>query len=291
MAAIKFQNTALLIFAAIGALASLVVIVSFVRPESAQLAVSIHPNRFAVPLYIEAVLSNRYKSNGAEAVDTLLNVACSDGKQTQISRNITCEQLKPIKFAMDGISDISSSTNSTLYEIDIENTGRSQAKGINLSVTNEAKVDIFNEENLHLTNEIDKSGSYKIPNLNPNSKIKIFVWTSSYPVYEYESYYDFQKLPRVTYENGSVVTNTWTHAPRMYADIFDFFNTFHWSIQILILFGFCFAGMLFVMLIIGAFQVVFTDKTWSQVFNSQTSSEQKSEAAVTGAAAPNQQVT
>lgn len=136
-------------------------------------------------------------------------------------------------IASDQITDLAA-REVAYYHVDVRNRGRSVSKGLRLAGSGIQSVNIFNEADQWIANEVSKSGAYILPDLNPGEHLKILVWSRT-PTYDYESFYDFEKLPKITHENGAVAQHTWIHAPRLYADTFYFLNTFHWIFQIIII--------------------------------------------------------
>lgn len=67
----KFSTLTLWIFAAIGAAAPLVVVVQYLRPQSADLMATIYPNKFSMPIVVDTVLSEGYRDNGRSFLKTL----------------------------------------------------------------------------------------------------------------------------------------------------------------------------------------------------------------------------
>lgn len=268
----KLSSAGLWIFAAIGAIASLITIVGFLKPSTAQLEVSVYPNQFAVPNFIESVLSDNIYGNGADLVEKIAAGVCVDKQKVDHSYKVVdkndpvCKNLSDIKIASNQISRLQGSY---LYDMRIVNTGSSVAKGIKLNGSYIVAADMFVDENELIKNPVTESGSYKVPDMNPGDEIKILVW-SRLPTYDFRSFYDFEKIPRITYENGSIEQNTYIHAPRMYADTYDFMNSFHWSIQAFIIFVAALLIVLPTVLILSTIEALVKGKPLSSVFQTTT---------------------
>lgn len=268
MSKARVTSISLYVFAAIGAIAALTTIVDFARPSSADVQVAMHPNRFEIPKYIESTLSNGVAKNAAAAIEQYRLEECEIVGQNSKTKPSLCGELDAFKLGTEGIGQLSSSMGATMFELSVTNAGRAAAKGLRLQTKKDAIVDVFNEDDLRIDNVLDKSGRYSLPDLNPGDKLRIVVW-SVLPSYSYENFYQFETVPRITFENGKVATTSWAHAPRLYSDIFSFLNAFHWIFQVIIVIFVCLLVTLLSIFIIGVVQAIVTGKSLDKIFQSE----------------------
>ena len=231
----RFSTITLWLFAAIGALASIVAIAAFFWPNKAQVEVDIYPNEFKIPLVIESVFVENSTHNGRAFINNLNDDICKNPKKSKSldenDNKHVCDHINAIVVASDEISNVTSFPVS-MYRMEVRNNGRSVAKGLRLSGSGIKAVNIFNESDQWIANEINESGAFVLPNLNPGENIKVYAW-SKFPRYEYKSFYDFEKIPQITYEDGSASIATKVHSARIFSDIYDFLQAFPLFIQVI----------------------------------------------------------
>jgi len=226
----KFSTISLWLFAAIGALASIATVAAYFRSTSAKINVTVYPNKFEVPFFLDTTLSNNDKDNEASFFQAMKSVFCQKTNiytvtiKSEENRKHFCDHATTGALISESTTGLTK-TKIDMYDLSVENDGSSVASGLRVSGNGIQNVDIYNQSNLWIGSKLDNSGAYILPDLNPGQKLRVIVWSRT-PGYDYESFYSSQDVPQVSYTNGSAATHTMIHAPSIYADISYFWDSF-----------------------------------------------------------------
>lgn len=270
----KFSQASLWLFAAIGAVASLATVLNLLSPQRAEVEVQMYPNMFAIPADVEMEISDDYKENGATFFRSMQTIFCNSENQYKIQipsaeeKKHFCEHSTALVNLSQKISKITS-PDADLYELKLSNPGSEIAKGLRLTGNKIEYLDIFNDGNLLLDNKIDETGAHLLPNLNPGDSIRVLAWSRN-PGYSYESFYNFERTPRVTFEGGSVHQTTQIHVPRLYADIYSFLGSMPVALQLFMVISFSFLISLPTLFVIAAISAVIKGQPLSSIFETQS---------------------
>lgn len=238
---VKFSTATLWVFAAFGALASLVTVANFFTVNSAQLKVTLYPNSYAQPLAVQGFYALKDDHNGLAYTEAMRTMFCDRTNPYGVStsekrqKDHFCDHAKTADVINRMVSDVSQS-DIVMLKYHIENTGNKIAQGLRLSGLGIKHIDIYNSSKSFVANEFDNNKRYMLPDINPGEGLEVYVW-SSLPTYDYANFSKYDSVPRVSYSGGSVAVYRRIHAPSFYYDFYDFFNTLPWVMWIFFVFA------------------------------------------------------
>ena len=221
----KILSVALFVFAAFGFIESVLSISSAFRSTDSRLEATIYPSKPKIPYYFYVSMGDDFKDNSRSFLD-VLGKSCENRPKSATSSNEetdkdhACAHIEDLKFFSEQIEK-AYALSGTVFDVVIENKGKSTAKGIKISSNNIIHFDAFSGGSYTKTPYNADSQYYQIPDLNPGEKISIEVWQSGRP-FIYEPLYDFES-PKITYDGPPVSINMKTYADSDKWEIAEFF--------------------------------------------------------------------
>lgn len=235
----KLTNAALIFFAAVGFIASVVTVLTYLNPsEISSLRVTVTPGYFRIPEYTAGL--GKSDSTAKKLVDDMAKLMCKDFDRNSLAGlddaaiaamkfdskkhelAINCRDINQAEFMMRWSAAFADDP-STLYRYSVENDGTKIAQRIRLSSESVNAVQIRRGSKYANIDKGTSGDSFPIPDLNPKEQIDLIVWTNleSYR----DTYWDTDGAPKVTFSGSNIHTEFMRYVPDGWWGIYDFFET------------------------------------------------------------------
>lgn len=283
----RTKNIAVLFFAFVGFVASIVTILQYVAPEqSSKLQIDASYNTFRVPLYVGENLysgspardiAKELKNRGCLDINPsdvesksdaeIRSLGISDSKKKSAS---TCRQFIDIEYASRWAGGYSTGY-STLYQYAIKNDGSKVANGIRIDGTDVIALQYQRGRKFIDLRKDENESFYNLPSLNPQEKIDVLIWSDDY--HSNDRYVKYEDIPTVTYSGSSVDVNITKRVPQIWYDIFSFFDGLPLLISAAFVVALSMIVVLALVLVISIGEALVTGKPISSIFKPKSQTE------------------
>lgn len=261
-------------FAAVGFLAALVQILSFLSSGGSQLKVRVTPHETAIQKVVYEALEDSNKRTGfaarvvAEDKKFFCEAAKLETAEDKAAKNRTADRCSDYE-ALEGIFRLLRGNDGidNYFDYEIENVGSSVANQIRLSGDEIFLVEIDRDgDKVRRIAQSENQGFYSIPDLNPGEKVKIRVWSEDMSVLPDSPHLDIDELPKITFEGGKPSLTMYQLAPSWYADMHDFLSDFPLPVSIIIVLVYSTAVGIAVILLIAVVSTLMAGEPLKKVF-------------------------
>ena len=226
-----------------------------------------------LPAKVISELTPLGDGDGRPVLNGLAADFCRDRspKKGSVMTREGCAGVDDLRRASEVISQIDKNkpgSSTTMYEYRVSNPGDRVARSIKLSGDKVTFVEAYTTSGKKVEIRKDEArGEYLIPDMSPGDAFKILVWSPT-PDYDYRSFYDFEELPRISFDGGIAAQSVFVHTPKIYYDIFDALNSTWWPLAVVMAIVACSVVTVVSILIITIIIAMLTGQSLSSVFNS-----------------------
>lgn len=223
-------QAALFIFAAIGAVASAITIISFLSSGSSRLHASAYVNRLLIPQSIQRVLTDQAETDTIPDFVRMLETAFEcNASETAEGKELdhTCAHLTDLETVSEKINQYGR-LGGAVVEIELENRGSSRATNIRIDSSRIEDLNLERPDGEWVTPQQNESKQYLIPDLNPGESLNVLAFHNSYTPYRYSQWQVEDFLPQITYSEGLVDYTPYSHQLNSFSDHINDMSVFDW---------------------------------------------------------------